>query len=344
MIDKATFPLSYTTEIILDTVENHLDVEGAFYIVDDFFYTRFRDKINDRRTFWFKANENNKSLATAQAILNKLSLSNLKRNDTIVAIGGGLTLDIAAFCASIYKRGCRLCFIPTTIIGMIDASIGGKTGLNHDNLKNLFGTFYPANRVILDFDLLQTLPVKEVKNGYAELLKMMIISDRDFFEHDFDTSEYLQKAIKYKLQICESDLMDRGIRQHLNLGHTFAHLFETISDFNISHGDAVAKGIVLTLRLSLEKQILSQKNYDRIVSCFYEHCNIVCFSDEEIRQIKNRGKEILNADKKNDKHVKLVLINDSGVEFWECEDVDGLVEFILSNELAGTSPALNPLL
>ena len=326
------FTFSFTSEIIVDKAVNYLSGDEGFYVIDDFF------KINYHKGISIKADETTKNLTTVYTILEKLFSSSQKRSDKIITIGGGITLDIAAFCASIYKRGCELWFIPTTIIGMIDASVGGKTGVNfeiRDNiLKNQIGSFYPASKVILDFDFLQTLPEKEIKNGFSELIKMMIIFERDFFEKDFDfirnnLSDYLLRAINYKLDICSKDLTDKEERQFLNLGHTFAHLIETVTDFRISHGDAVAKGLCLALKYSLDKGLLSDKCYHIIINYIKEFCNDIVLSTVEIEKLGLQGVDILFADKKAEQKIKLILVNDKSVEFFYVDDVRGLLDFVI---------------
>ncbi|MCL2063357.1 MAG: 3-dehydroquinate synthase [Candidatus Cloacimonetes bacterium] len=362
---NSDLPLLFNTEIVVDKLNGYLFSEESFYVIDDFFLPLFDTTSKDikhgiENKFFITALESNKTFSTVQKILDKMFSLNIHRNTKIVAIGGGLTLDIAAFCASIYKRGCELWFIPTTIIAMIDASIGGKTGVNIDSenigyrkekndfqnnienknkclkLKNQIGTFYPANKVILDFSLLKTLPENEIKNGYAELIKMMIIAERNFFNHEFgfikeNLSDFIIKAMKYKLSICSKDLSDKGQRQYLNLGHTYAHLFETISDFRISHGNAVAKGLKLALNFSLTKGLLSFENYNLFLSFLDEFCNDIQFSEIEIENIKNKGEIILISDKKADIKLKLVLVNNISVEFYSVENIQEIINFIIKN-------------
>lgn len=338
----ADFQLTFKTNIIIDKIKNHLADSNSVYIIDDFFYTDFKDLIAVENVFWLNATEKNKSFKTVEKITDFFIKRNVKRSDCIIVIGGGLTLDISAFCASVFKRGCELKFFPTTIIAMLDASVGGKTGLNYKNLKNNIGTFYPAKEVIFDFEFLKTLPAKEFNNGYAELIKTMIIFDRDFFNYDFsfiekNLSEFIFKAVKYKLQVCETDLSDKGKRQFLNLGHTFAHLFETVSDFTITHGDAVAKGIYYALLLSLKNNLLSQDNFSVILKYLTEFCELKPFTEQQLNRIKSSGERILCSDKKNENVLKLILINNKTVDFFYVNNVVDIVDFIEKNDLNMTS-------
>lgn len=329
---KSIYTNSYETILSIGSLKNHLNLTNSFYIIDDY----FKEKVSDNnQIYWFHALEGNKSLRIAEEILQQMIVKNIKRSDTIIAIGGGITLDIAAFCASIYKRGCRLCLIPTTIIAMIDASIGGKTSLNLNFLKNQVGTFYPAEEVIIDFTLLKTLSDVDIKNGFSELIKIMIIKERSFFEHDFNKiehnfQEYLFKAIKYKIEITEEDMTDKGYRQVLNLGHTFAHLIETASRNTISHGEAVAKGLYLAIMLSYKKGLLSYLNSEKILSYLKRFCHNYLLYPELINEIKKSGSNILLADKKSSEKVKLVLINDISTQFYHIDDVDYLIHTIVN--------------
>ncbi len=182
------------------------------------------------------------------------------RDTVLTALGGGVVCDITAFAASIYKRGMDLVLVPTTFLAMVDASVGGKTGIDHDGYKNLLGTFYPASRVMVCIEFLETLSAHEYRNGLAELLKHALLSgdmlfrrvlenrnllkrrDRDFLE------EMIRESLMYKVNIVEQDPEEKlGIRQLLNFGHTFGHALESSSSFSLTHGDAVAWGIIKAL-------------------------------------------------------------------------------------------------
>ena len=288
----------------------------SFYVIDDY----FKDFAEGTNVFHLQAKESNKNLETVNRILEQIFKSNLRRKDKIIGIGGGITLDIASFCASIYNRGCHLTLIPTTIIGMLDASIGGKTGVNYNNIKNQIGSFYPANEIIIDFDFINTLPNKEIENGFAELIKMMIIFERDFFFKDFDfirenLNDYICKSINYKSIICQEDILDKGKRHVLNLGHTYGHMYESVTDFNISHGEAVAKGLKKELNYSREQGLLSNEWYERITKYVNHFCSEYIFSSVELQKIDLFANEILSRDKKCISNNNLILVNNEGVIF-----------------------------
>ena len=165
----------------------------------------------------------------------------LDRGGTIVALGGGCTTDVAGFAAATYLRGVRWVPVPTSLVGQVDAAIGGKTGIDLPEGKNLVGAFHWPARVILDETLLETLPERERRQGTAELVKTQLLAGRKLD---------VRTAAAYKTSLCLRDPHDRGPRQWLNLGHTFAHGLEAAADFDLPHGEAVALGLLAALRLS----------------------------------------------------------------------------------------------
>jgi len=165
----------------------------------------------------------------------------LDRGGTVVALGGGCTTDVAGFAAATYLRGVPWVAVPSTLVGQVDAAIGGKTGIDIPEGKNLVGAFHWPARVVIDEALLATLPEREQRQGMAELLKTQLLAGRELDGRG---------AAAYKAAICLRDPHDHGVRRWLNLGHTFAHALEAAADFDLPHGEAVALGLVAALRLS----------------------------------------------------------------------------------------------
>src|SRR5581483_3714574 len=165
----------------------------------------------------------------------------LDRGGTVVALGGGCTTDVAGFVAATYLRGVPWVAVPTTLVGQVDAAIGGKTAIDVPAGKNLVGAFHWPARVVVDETLLDTLPERERRQGLAELVKTRLLAGRDLDARG---------AAAYKSAVCLRDPYDRGDRRWLNLGHTFAHALEAAADFELPHGDAVALGLLAALRLS----------------------------------------------------------------------------------------------
>ncbi|MDU7692774.1 MAG: 3-dehydroquinate synthase [Helicobacter sp.] len=215
--------------------------------------------------------EKNKNLQTIEQILNSAFEANLDRKSLFVGFGGGATTDIAGFASGIFMRGIDCINIPTTLLGMVDASIGGKTGVNSKYGKNLIGLFKEPKAILIKTTFLQTLDLQNFRSGMAEVLKIALAFDCNFYEelkkYDlkilFNESNILEqiikKAIDLKRKITELDFKESGIRAGLNYGHTFAHVIENEANYEgISHGEAVAIGMQMANLLSLKQNMLSQ--------------------------------------------------------------------------------------
>jgi 3-dehydroquinate synthase len=201
----------------------------------------------------------------------------LGRDGCLVGFGGGVICDMTGFAASIYLRGCNLVLAPTTLLAMVDASIGGKTGIDYAGFKNLVGTFYPATEVFICLETMHTLPEREYLSGLAEVIKHGLLGAEDVIEY-FEASreavlgrhtEALELSIARSLDIkgahVEADPREGGIRAHLNLGHTFAHALEAASGFGMcSHGEAVAWGMDRAMRAGVAAGITDSGYADRV--------------------------------------------------------------------------------
>jgi shikimate kinase / 3-dehydroquinate synthase len=187
-----------------------------------------------------------KTLASAERLWNELRVG---RDGTIVGYGGGSTTDLAGFVASAYMRGVRWISVPTTLVGQVDAGIGGKTGVDLPGGKNLVGAFHYPDRVLIDPSLLSTLPAEEHRNGMAEVVKTGLLAGRPLWE--LPQEEMIRACAAFKAGVCLADPFEgRGRREILNLGHTFGHALEAASDYRLAHGEAVALGLKAALRLS----------------------------------------------------------------------------------------------
>ncbi|MBN1327374.1 MAG: 3-dehydroquinate synthase [Candidatus Cloacimonetes bacterium] len=327
MYQSKTVNKSTTLKISGDLKEIK-DLYPAIFIIDEQVYryhSHFIDQlVANRPVYILEASEKNKTLQELHKIMDFFICHQVNRSYWIIAIGGGITSDISGFAASIYKRGCRLCFIPTTFLGMIDAALGGKTGINFNNLKNMIGSFYPAEIVLIRKEFLTTLPACELINGWAEWIKIALIVGPELFNSistekiPVINEQIILSAAKAKLKICSDDPYDQGIRRLLNLGHTFAHLLETLSDNEIRHGEAVLFGIRCAAYLSSELGYLQQSELDRIISSLSE---IHLLSKElDLISLLTAGNpaEILLQDKKiisDDNKLNLVLIKAIGNVF-----------------------------
>lgn len=202
-------------------------------------------------SFVFPAGENSKNSNTYLNILNFLAENQLTRSDAIVALGGGVTGDIAGFAAATFLRGIPYIQVPTTLLAMVDSSVGGKTAIDLPAGKNLVGAFYQPSLVLCDIDTLNSLPETVFCDGCAEVIKYGVLYDQELFAHlsakslDFDRETVIARCVELKRDVVAEDEFDTGARQKLNLGHTIGHGIEARSDFTITHGQAVAIGMAI---------------------------------------------------------------------------------------------------
>lgn len=220
----------------------------------------------------FPSGERSKTWETAASIGRELARRGYDKDSIIIALGGGVVGDLAGFVASFYMRGINYIQIPTTLIGMIDSSIGGKTGVDIPEGKNLFGTFHQPKAVIIDIDLIEKLPEKEIKNGFAEIIKYGIVKDKKLFEdieQNFSKrngefySRIIEMSCRIKARIIEQDEKESELRKVLNYGHTVGHAIEASEDYKISHGEAAALGMIFEARISSRLGFLSKINLER---------------------------------------------------------------------------------
>ena len=197
------------------------------------------------------AGESSKNFRTCYDILNFLSENRLSRRDAVIALGGGVVGDIAGFAASVYMRGIPYVQIPTTLLAMVDSAVGGKTAIDLPSGKNHVGTFSQPSLVVCDVNTLETLPEPVFLDGCAEVVKYGVVFDADLFEHltiygpAFDRAMVIPRCIELKRDVVEADEFDTGVRQKLNFGHTVGHAIEALSDYTVTHGQAVAVGMAI---------------------------------------------------------------------------------------------------
>lgn len=272
--------------------------------------------------YLFNATEKNKTLVEVEKIYKFLSENFFTRDSAIVSIGGGITGDLAAFAASTYMRGINLYQVPTTLLSKVDSSVGGKTGVNYKSKKNLIGSFYQPEGVYISPDFLTSLTDREIISGAGEIFKYSFLADinnynlikkslNKIFNNDLsDIEKTIFACVKIKAGIVEKDETESsGLRKILNLGHTFAHAFESVSGFRLKHGEAVFGGIYCALFLSESIGYLDSKLLDKFISDFnFIRINkILKTIDEEMIYDK------MHSDKKNiGNKIRLVLLQDIG--------------------------------
>jgi 3-dehydroquinate synthase len=211
-----------------------------------------------------------KTAEVAATLWEEFGRLGLTRSDAVVAIGGGAVTDLAGFAAATWVRGVRVVQVPTSLLGMVDAAVGGKTGINTAAGKNLVGSFHPPAAVLADTDALAGLSEAEFRSGLAEVVKCGFIADADILsllEADpsgrRDTAELIERAVRVKADAVGADLYDTGQREFLNYGHTLAHAIERVEDFGWRHGEAVAVGMVFAAELAGQAGLLTPAEVDR---------------------------------------------------------------------------------
>lgn len=243
-----------------------------------------------------EASEKSKSFNNLEKICEEIISLNPDRKSLIIAFGGGVVGDLSGFIASILLRGIDFIQLPTTLLASVDSSVGGKTAINSKFGKNLIGSFYQPKLVICDTNLLSTLPIRDLKSGYAEVLKYGLISDKIFFhflEENYHKifsleeeilKEIIFKSCEIKARIVEIDEKEQNIRALLNFGHSFGHLFETETNYSneILHGEAVALGMAMASKMSLNFNLINIDEYQQII----KHLKIAGFIIEP-KKIRN---------------------------------------------------------
>lgn len=270
--------------------------------------------------------ERSKSLNQYEKLCREIVRTGVDRKALIVAFGGGVVGDLAGFVAASLLRGLDYVQIPTTLLAQVDSSIGGKVALDLPEGKNLIGAFHQPKMVLIDPELLKTLPHREIKNAYAELLKIALVKDHNFFNWLEKNAHLIIKkqmgpvlnavriSCKLKAQIVSEDEREAGLRALLNLGHSFGHAFEAASDFKILHGEAVSLGLVYAAALSNSQGRLSEAAYQRLLRHMTKMAMPMTL--EALSLGKLSAQSILRHMKKDKKNIssefRLVLLNSIG--------------------------------
>lgn len=295
-----------------------------------------------------EAGEQTKSFQYLEKVCEEMLQKNVDRKSLIIAFGGGVIGDLAGFIASILVRGVDFIQVPTTLLAAVDSSVGGKTAINTKSGKNLIGSFYQPKLVVCDLNFLRTLPIREIRSGYAEILKYGLIQDESFFK--YLTREYKQvfacerevlrevisRACEIKAEIVSKDERENGLRALLNFGHTFGHIFETETGYSseILHGEAVALGMLMAAKMSLNFDMIGEKDFNKI-KVHLEECGFV-IDAKKIRNYWNKESLVnhLFKDKKNEnQQLTFILLEAIGCSVIrkavDLDDfLDVLVEFV----------------
>jgi len=302
-------------------------------------------------TIVFSSGEESKNLKNIDKLLAILFQQKLSRDDCIIALGGGVVGDLSGFAASIFKRGIHFIQIPTTLLAQVDSSIGGKTGVNAREGKNMIGSFYQPRFVLIDPDTLNSLSVRDLFSGFAEVLKYGLIMSKNFFEwleknayemlftRDTKLLTYaIRESCKCKALIVEKDEKEKNLRAILNFGHTFAHAFESAQNYSkdLTHGEAVLIGMFIASHLSKKLGLLKEKELTKIVDLYNElnlHSELdYFFTEKDIPKLlgfMRQDKKIVGG------KIKLVLLARIGKAMLKQSDLNTHVKKILQDHFKG---------
>jgi 3-dehydroquinate synthase len=278
----------------LKNLKNYLPDSQTIIITDENIKNHYNQEFPNVPIITIGTGEGIKNLATIETILKELIHHSCDRASFIVGIGGGIVCDIAGFAASTFLRGVNFGFVSTSLLSQVDASVGGKNGVNLDSYKNMVGVFNQPEFVICDLDLLNTLPQKEISNGLAEIVKHALIFDADMFNFieknyqkalslDYDTIfRLITDSVKIKSQVVQQDEKESNERKKLNFGHTIGHAIEKIE--NPGHGCGVSMGMVAAARFSQDRHLIPREDVSRICSLL-THLNLPTGLDYPAKEI-----------------------------------------------------------
>lgn len=276
-------------------------------ITDETVYSIYKDRLDkimeglNYFIYKFPAGEKSKSMENFININKFLLENNFNRGDIILAFGGGVVGDISGFVASTYLRGIDFISVPTTLLSMIDSSVGGKNGINFMNLKNQIGAFYFPKYVYIDYSFLESLDERNINNGLAEIFKYSVLKDRDFFDYlksadELDYEKIIYKSLNIKLDFVRDDERDKGKRQKLNLGHTIGHGIESLSNYKLNHGESIGIGTIYMARAAYKMGLSKDDFYKDLITAYENHKlpTHYDFDTDEILEVLKHDKKIKN--------------------------------------------------
>ncbi len=267
--------------------------------VEPLYYNKVKDLLDGKTVYKFviPAGEQSKNAQTYIRLINELAKVGLSRKSTVIGLGGGVVGDLSAFIASTYMRGIAYVAIPTSLLSMVDSSVGGKTGIDLDAGKNLLGTFFQPDAVYINTDFLSTLPKREITSGLGEIMKYAFIDER-ITPKDIENINYEEliiKSLEIKRDIVERDEKESGDRMLLNFGHTVGHAIEKLYDYKLSHGECVIKGMYYAIKSSYSLGFMTEEAKNKAVK-FLSLSGVSDGCDFTIEQILS----VMKSDKKAD--------------------------------------------
>ena len=330
------YKISIEKNIVKKYLNSKLNKKSKYFIiVDSKIYYKIKKIINEKENvniISINASEKIKSILYYNKLISKLLLKRIDRASTIIAIGGGTIGDLSGFVASTIMRGVKFILIPTTLLSQVDSSIGGKNGINSKFGKNLIGTFYQPNEVIIDPNILETLPIRQIKTGYAEIIKHALIRDKIFYNwlkinskkiFNLDNKALIYaitKSIKIKSFYIKNDekekLINSSSRAMLNFGHTFGHAIESMNNYksSLNHGEAISIGMIIAAKISYRLKKISLNKFEDI----YNHFKNNGLQIKPKRALNKKFFDLLLKDKKNyNNKINLILLKDIGKAYYE---------------------------
>ncbi len=302
-----------------------LDAAGldVFLLVDSHVPEVFIDAVSTRIhpvvTLAMPGGETIKTLATYQDVIDKMLVNGLSKASLMVAVGGGTLLDLAGFVAATYQRGIPFIAVPTTLLAMVDASIGGKTALNINGHKNMIGAFHTPRSVHIVPSALNSLPLRERRSGYAEIIKMALLKDRALFnalKNPLDMSDIIRRSIDIKRRVVERDYRDVHERHVLNYGHTIGHALEALHPSVYTHGECVAFGM---------RQMARGKPFEKQLSALLAHHGLLV----DIPYDKDTLYRLIRSDKKRRQTtLTLAIVDEIGTSRVETVPFDTIMTFL----------------
>lgn len=288
---------------------------GAFVIIDKNVYELYKSRLEqilvDGRFLLLEANENNKTLDKCKEVIELLVEKKVRRNQKLIAVGGGVIQDVTAFVASILYRGIEWSFFPTTLLAQGDSCIGSKTSINLGDKKNLIGNFYPPSSIYIDTAFLASLETDDIKSGIGEMLHFYFYADSPLVDklignyHNILANrvllvDFIMGSLSIKKTVIEIDEFDKGERNKFNYGHTFGHALETITEYEIKHGQAVTVGMdlanYLSVRLGLLEQELFSEMHEKLANNFPSYdlsrCDMMLYFNALSKDKKNIGNNL----------------------------------------------------
>lgn len=330
-----------------------LNMKNCLWVIDETVYHLYRNQLFQKEPpniLLLSAVEENKVIDMALTVCEKMSESGLKRNAVLISVGGGITQDITGFAANILYRGVRWIFVPTTLLAACDSCIGGKTSLNYKHYKNLLGTFYSPDEIMICPDFFDTLSQNDFESGLGEVVKFNVMAGEDgiaFLENHMEKllrrdkellNRVVERSLRFKKQFIEEDEFDRGERVKLNFAHTFGHAFETMSGYLIPHGTAVAMGTIAANHISLERGWLEENIVRRIQDLLLQIIHVdpkkIALDEEQIIRAMHKDK------KQTDDAITTVLMKGKDLELCverntEEEEIKRAVEYLFHLLKAG---------